>query len=54
MNVIALYLNKIQYSVAIHNQHISVPILNKISTNQELTTNTRDHEWEAISMYRVW
>lgn len=57
MNIITLYLNKIQTSVAIRNQYILIPILNKISTSEELLTiiaNIRNHEWEAIFMYRVW
>lgn len=55
MTIITLSLNKIQSSIAIHNQHISTPTLNKISTSQELTTtNKRNHKWEAIFMYRVW
>lgn len=57
MNIITLYLNKIQSSVALHNHYILIPALNKIPTNQELLTiiaNIRNHEWEAIFMYRVW
>lgn len=42
MNVITLYLNKILSSVALHNQHIPIPTLNKISANRELLTTTRN------------